>query len=91
MRNDMVDAFAFATMKICPSWNWPTHQTRKYTKRYVAHPLIIWLAKFLPIDAWIDCEWADDKDPIYMRENNTMFMGYRTYERLKEQTNEPRD
>ena len=83
MRNDMVDAFAFATMKLCPSLQWQEHPTRKYTQRYAAHPFIIWLSKYLPIKPFIDCEWADDKDPIYMAENNTLFMGYRTYERLK--------
>lgn len=86
-RSDMVDAMAYAFMKIQPSKIWPKHPTRKYKVIFKAHPLVVrlcWvLRRWIWIKPWVEAFYPDDADGIYMREHNTLFVGERTYSLLK--------
>lgn len=64
------------------------HPTRKYKERFEVHPIIKWLARFLPIKPFIEVEYSDDADPIYFRDFNTLYVGKRTYEIIKQMSME---
>lgn len=87
-RDDMVDALAYAFMKIVPSKAFPKHPTRTYISAYIqAHPLVVrlcWLLRrWIRIKPWIELRSADDADPVYMKAHNTLFMGERTFKLLQ--------
>ncbi len=88
---DMLDAMAYATTRIQSSKLWAKHPTRKYKVIFQAHPLVIRLCWMLRsrvrIKPWIEGWYPDDADPIYMKQNNTLFMGERHYKLFKEQPN----
>lgn len=85
-RNDMLDAFLYGHVKMISSKFFPKHATRKYTVKFDVHPFIKWLSKFLPITPYIEADYPDDADPLYMRANNTLVMGERTFDALKRST-----
>ena len=82
-RDDMVDAFTYAMMRIVPSKGFPKHPTRTYPVYFQAHPLVVrlcWIIRrWLWIAPWVELRLPDDADPIYMRDKNTLIMGERHY------------
>lgn len=57
-----------------------THPTRQYKVRFNVHPIVKWLARWLPINPWIEAEYPDEADPILM--GRIMFCPPRAYEKL---------
>lgn len=87
IRDDRVDALLYAFMKIVESKILPKHPTRKYRVIYSGHPLVTRLCyairRVIRIRPWVEAFYQDECDPIYMRDNNTMYVGPRTYQKLK--------
>lgn len=46
--------------------HWPTVRDGTYVRRFPAHPLVCWLARWLPIDPYVDVEYPRyrDADPL---------------------------
>ena len=78
----------------------PKHPTRTYTARFPAHPLVVWLLRYLPIVPYTEATYPDDADP-YLADaqalgwsptpKRVMILGERTYSKLLEQVYFPRD
>lgn len=83
----MIDAFLYAHVKIVLSHFHPKHPTRTYRVIFKAHPLVVrlcWVVRrWIRIKPWIEAWYPDDADAIYMRANNTMYVGERHYSLLK--------
>jgi len=95
MRDHFIDAVTYAmsskTMKIVPSPYFPKHATRTYVATYIqAHHLVVrlcWLLRrWIRIKPWIELRSADDADPIYFADHNTLYVGFRTYALMKGKT-----
>lgn len=90
-RNDMIDAFLYASVKIMPSKWHPKHPTRTFQKLYIfkGHPFVTrmcWLLRrWIRIRPWVAVLYAepDDADAIYLRDRNTLVMGERHYSLFK--------
>ena len=48
---------AFGGLKIYPQANWPRVQDGTRQVRFPAHPLICWLARWLPIKPYIEATY----------------------------------
>lgn len=60
----MSDLFArpLGAIQIFSDPNWPTEFSHMETVRFEAHPLIKWLARWLPIQPYVEVRYARYKD-----------------------------
>ena len=88
-RDDRVDALAYAFIKFMPSKVFPKHPTRKYRVIYKGHPIVTrlcwFIRRWIRINPWLEGWLPDDADPVYIRDNNTLIMGERTYRIMQAQ------
>ncbi|MGR3179873.1 MAG: hypothetical protein ACUZ8E_17675 [Candidatus Anammoxibacter sp.] len=74
-------------IKIIPSKFWPQEKPEQYIVRYKAHKIICWLAKYLPIEPYVEAEYTRyvDNDPLIVG-GHTVHCSYAQYEQLKEKS-----
>lgn len=70
-------------IKILSSEYMPKHETRKMTVRFEAHNFVKWLSKFFPINPYIEAEYPDYCDPIYLQKYNTIVCAPRQFDLLR--------
>lgn len=65
----------FGGMQIIQSHHWPRVPDGVYVRQLTAHPIIHWLARWLPIDPWIDVEVPrfKDADPLIDTRRGVIF------------------
>ncbi|MCP4900098.1 MAG: hypothetical protein GY906_24270 [bacterium] len=75
-------------VRIMPSPHHPTEFSHMETVRFAAHPLIRWLARWLPIEPYIEAEYARQKDcaAIFNGYNNTLYCSLAQADYLRRHT-----
>jgi hypothetical protein len=73
----------FAGLKIFPQAVWPRVQDGTRQVRFAAHPLICWLARWLPIKAYVEASYPRyrDQDPLIV--GDQVFCSFAQCEELK--------
>ena len=74
---------AFGGLKIYPQANWPKVQDGTRQVRFPAHPLICWLARWLPMKPYIEATYPRyrDQDPLIMGDH--VFCSFAQHEELR--------
>jgi hypothetical protein len=84
-QGSMSGGLGLGGMQIQPSKFWPKVEDGFETKRVTAHPLIHWLARWFPIEPWVEVQVRrlKDADPvIYM--GRVICCSYAQYEVLRQ-------
>ena len=63
--------------------HWPQEKSHVETIRVPAHPIVQWLAKFLPIDPWVEMKIQHYRDCSPFIWQGTLFLSVRQSDLLK--------
>ncbi len=76
---------SLAGLHIYPYDPWPQVEDGVEVVRYYAHPIIFWLAKWLPIDPYVDAEYIKykDADALVDKIGGVMYCSHRQLNALK--------
>jgi hypothetical protein len=73
-------------MSIHPSHHWPTIEDGTEMRRFPAHPIIRWLARWLPVTPYVEMEvtkWRD-ADPMYDKRSGALYCSHAQADMLRE-------
>lgn len=72
-------------IKIIPSNYWPQIRDGDEKVRYSAHPIIHWLAKYFPIDQWVEATYPKykDADPVIDNRNNALYCSMAQFRQIE--------
>ena len=70
-------------LRISPQAHWPRVQDGARQVRFAAHPLICWLARWLPIKPYVEASYPRyrDRDPLII--GDRLFCSFAQYDELK--------
>ena len=65
-------------VQVCPSHYWPRVKDGTETLRFEAHPIIKWLARWLPITPYVEMEITKyrDADPMQVKATGVIYCSH---------------